>query len=143
MTIQPEEAVRAMIVAGTPGVTIGQRCYPIKAPQGAVRPYITFRRISGAPERHMGGPVPLAPARIQVECYAATYGAAKALADAVRLTLDGFRGEVAVGTATFYARSIALMNDLDDFVEPQAGTDDGVYVVAADWRVIYVLPTPP
>jgi hypothetical protein len=142
MTVQPEEAVRQRILDGGARLLISDRCYPMKAPQGVQRPYVTFRRISGLPERHMLGAAELATARIQVSSFAATYAGAKQLADAVRLSLDGARGEVRIGSAIFYARSIALENDLDDYSEPEAGSDDGVYAVSQDWRVIYVLPPP-
>ena len=143
MTVQPEEAIRAKILSGPAALRIVDRCYPHKAPQNVTRPYVTYRRISGNPERHLLGPASLAPARIQVDSFAGTYAGAKALADDIRLSLDGVRGaEISVGSAICYVRSIALENDSDDFIEPQAGTDDGVYRVMQDWLVVYVLPAP-
>ncbi len=140
MTIQPEEGLRTRILAGGARAFIAERAYPQKAPQNAPRPYIVFRRISGSPERHMRGAAALAQARIQVEAYADTYGTAKAVGDAVRTTLDGFKGDVAVSGGTFFVRHLSLQNDTDDFIAPQDGSDGGVHVVIQDWLIFYVLP---
>lgn len=140
MTMQPEEAIRVRVLAGGARAWIGDRFYPQRAPQNAPRPYAVFRRISGSPERHMRGAAAIAHARIQVGIYAETYALAKAIADAVRVSLDGFKGEVAVGAGPFYIRHLSLQNDVDDFIEPQDGSDGGIHVVSQDWQIFYVLP---
>ncbi len=140
MTIQPEEGLRVRVLAGPARTFIADRMFPQKAPQNVQRPYVVFKRISGNPERHMRGAAAIAQARIQLVSYASTYSTVKSVADAIRLSLDGFKGEVAVGSGTFYIRHLSLQNDLDDFLAPQDGSDDGIHVVSQDWLIFYVLP---
>lgn len=68
------------------GVTalVGTRIYPMKVPQGAVLPFITYRRISRTPVNWVRGTSTTNFLRIQVNCWAANYDGALALAAAVR-----------------------------------------------------------
>lgn len=62
---------------------VGSRIYPLVMPQGAALPAIVYQRISGVPANHAGRVPSLESARVQVNCYAKTYGVAKDLCDAV------------------------------------------------------------
>lgn len=71
------------------------RIWPVRLPQGTreqITPAITFQRVAGIPEYHSRGLAGLVMVRLQVDCWASSYQVAKALADAVRVAVDGFRG---------------------------------------------------
>jgi hypothetical protein len=54
-----------------------------RRPQGSALPCIVLTRIDGAPDVHHAGRSGLVQSRVQVDCWASTYGAAKAIARAV------------------------------------------------------------
>jgi hypothetical protein len=91
-----EEALIARLIAdsGVAAIAAG-RVYPGARPQGAALPAIVLHRIDGAPLYADEGEVGLAEARIQIDCWATTYGEAKTLARAVTGALSGFAGTVA------------------------------------------------
>jgi hypothetical protein len=62
------------------------------AAQGTVRPSIVCRVISDAVDYTHSGPDRLQSGRVQVDCVALSYAAAKAISRAVILTLGGYRG---------------------------------------------------
>lgn len=143
MTTYPEIALRTRITAGGPvRALVEARIYPQKAPQNAARPYGVYQRISSNPERHMGGAAELAQARIQFTWYADTWQVARDIADGARWQLDGFKGAIAVGADAFYVRHLSLENEADNFIDPTAGSDDGVHAISQDWLLFYVLPAP-
>ena len=72
-------------------------------PQGAGLPGIVLTTISGIDGAHMNGPNDLLEARVQVDCYALTYGQAKLVARAALAALHfhrgaGFQGVFHAGT---------------------------------------------
>lgn len=99
----------------TGGITtlIGTRTYLERIPQGATLPCLTYQRIS-TPRlltHDTSGGAGTAHPRFQFDAWAATYSSAKAITDALRAALNGFKGTitnavaqvetaVAVGTAT-------------------------------------------
>jgi hypothetical protein len=89
-----EESLVARLNA-TSGVTalVASRIYPMEIPQGAVMPAIAYQRISTFRPGSLRGPVGLADPRIQVDCWADTYAVAKAVAQAVRQSLDGYASD--------------------------------------------------
>lgn len=90
-----EEALRAILTANA-GVTaiVSTRVYPVVIPQAATLPAVAYQRISATREHNLGGPGGLTRVRFQLTMAAATYAAMKALANAVRVALDGYRGTV-------------------------------------------------
>ena len=88
-----EEALIAILLANA-GVAalVGARVYPGVRPQGASLPAVIFNRISGQPGYTMDGPDGSSESRVQVDAYAGSYGATKALARAARLALSGLSG---------------------------------------------------
>jgi hypothetical protein len=54
-----------------------------RRPQGSALPCIVLHRIDGTPDVHHGGASGLVQSRVQVDCWGASYGAAKAIARAV------------------------------------------------------------
>lgn len=91
-----EAALVAKLLA-TAGVTAlsSQRINWSRRPQGETIPAgkasIVLHRISGQPDIHHGGPSGLVESRIQVDCWAATYSAAKATARAIEAAITAQR----------------------------------------------------
>lgn len=54
-----------------------------RRPQGSALPAIVLHRIDGSPDVHHGGRSGLVMSRVQADCWAASYGAAKAVARAL------------------------------------------------------------
>lgn len=67
---------------------VANRIYALVSPPGAPVPLITYQRISAIPINSLRGASGVVQARIQVDCWAATYEQAKDLAQAVRAALD-------------------------------------------------------
>ncbi|MGG7567901.1 tail completion protein gp17 [Rhodovulum sp. DZ06] len=84
------EAALIAALLSAPGVSAlaGTRVWPLRRPQGSDLPAVTLRRISGAPLQSHDGPASLARARVQVDVWAHSYAAAKALRGAVAAVLD-------------------------------------------------------
>lgn len=73
---------------------IGDRVYPLRAPQNATAPFIIYQRVTGPRLRSLLGGSGMANPRMQIDSYGLTYAQAKAVAKQVRLALDNFRGTV-------------------------------------------------
>lgn len=87
-----------------PGLTalVGNRVYPRRRPSGAVFPLITYTRIDTRRGQSHTGPDGLAEPRIQFDIWAADPDTADAVAEQLRLALNGYRGQmgdVEVGSA--------------------------------------------
>lgn len=84
-----EEALRSYLL-GTASITAvcSQRIHWAVRPQGSPYPALVLTLISGAPERTFSGPDPLERARVQIDAYALSYGAAKQLARLVKEALS-------------------------------------------------------
>jgi len=84
-----ETEARAAVVAAT-GVTalVGTRVYPMKLPQGATLPAVTYQRAGTAPVNSVAGDNSnLDQVRIQYDAYASTHGAVEDGTDAIRAAL--------------------------------------------------------
>jgi hypothetical protein len=86
----PEQWLKAAIESAA-----GCSAFPMRAPEGQALPYVIYGRMATARESIFTGTASLNvnPAGdFAVEIYAATYTAAKTLADAVRVGLHNFTG---------------------------------------------------
>lgn len=90
-----EEALRAILI-GNAGVSalVAGRVYPVVMPQGAALPAVAYQRISANRQHNLAGPGGLTRVRFQLTNIASTYSSMKALANAVRVAVDGYRGTV-------------------------------------------------
>lgn len=88
-----EQAIIARLL-GTSGVTsiAGERIFPGARPQASALPAVVFNVVSGAPVYTDDGEAGLAENRIQLDCWAETYTAAKQLSAAVKASLSAFVG---------------------------------------------------
>jgi hypothetical protein len=73
------------------------RCFPLKLPQesGAFLPAVTFQQVSAIRRETMGSTLPVTRYRVQIDAWAETYEAVRALANAVDTRLNRYRGQVA------------------------------------------------
>lgn len=114
MTI--EESLIAALTAGIPGPTsAGNRVHAVLRPQDEATPAISYQRISSVPVADFDGDAGVDNARVQIDCWGLTYGAAKTLAREAR---------VAITAADLHAY---VMTDRDDIDE-----ETGLYRVSMD-----------
>lgn len=90
-----EEALRSLIVsdAGV-GALVSTRVYWRQAPQSVDADFINLTRVSGQRDYHMASPSGLENSRVQADCWASSYSAAKAIARAVANAVSGYKGTV-------------------------------------------------
>jgi len=120
------EAGLFSFLSGEQNVTalVGSRIYPLKLPQAATYPAITYQRVSGDRIRSLDGPSGLADPRIQLDLWDKTYSGVKALADTVRGALDGFRGLMGtdniggvllLSDSDFYEQGVEVFRVIQDY----------------------------
>lgn len=79
-----EQGIRAQLLAtGAVTALVSTRVYQLRIPQTSTYPAIRIQLISQPEEAHLRGYTDLTRARVQVDCYAATYMAVASVADAV------------------------------------------------------------
>ncbi len=71
---------------------VAGRIYPVRLPQKAVMPALTYQQISGVRIGQLNGPASAADPRYQVDAWAGSWNAAWELGNAVRQRLEGFTG---------------------------------------------------
>lgn len=130
-----EEALRARLVA-VAGITalVGSspaRVYPVKLPQSATLPAITYQRISTVRENAMGADPGIARARFQVTSWATSYSGVKALSEAVRAGLQRYDGT----SAAVVVLDTFLDTEIDLFGEDEE--EAGIHAVAQDYTMIH------
>jgi hypothetical protein len=89
-----EEALVARLAAvAEVTALVTSRVYPVRAPQGAIMPCITYQRIS-APQRdaNFGADTGIAWPRFQITGWASQYSEAKTLGTAIRHAFQRYRG---------------------------------------------------
>lgn len=91
-------------------------------PQPPTFPAVVLTVVDNVALSRIEGPAPLFLGRLQCDCYATSYADAHALADAVRVALDGFAGMM---TVTF-------LSERDLF---EGDTERPVFRVLAEFRV--------
>jgi len=110
-----EEAIREILVANSTVKAITTRIYPSTLPQNPIYPLILYIRISGYRDYTLMGPSGMAHPRFQIEAWAETYAAAKSLANAIRVCLNGYRGT----SGTVRIGSFLIQSERDIY-EPEA-----------------------
>jgi len=87
-------------------------------------PYVMFWRVGTNRPNSIAGHNGAVQALIQVDCFATTYGQLKSMMDAIRLSLDGFKGTMGtedckasrlVGEREYYDREAELFVGALDF----------------------------
>ena len=82
-----ETDVYDRLVAAVP--LVAGRCYPLLLPQNPTLPAVTFFKVSNPRVETLIADASLQHPRYQFSCWALTYGAAWAVAEQVRLALQG------------------------------------------------------
>lgn len=125
-----EEVVTAALLADAPVVSlVGTRITWLVRPQATAVPALTLQRISGRRDYHTAGASGLVESRLQADCWAATYPAAKALARAVRDVLSG------LSTNSPPALQSVFLDVEVDTYEPGGPTEIGLHRVRLDFRI--------
>lgn len=144
MSAIAEQALMTRLVADTDvSAIVGNRVYPHTAPQNATMPYIVYFRVSGVHEHHMRGSSGLYDARVQLSMFSTDFEQLLNLSDAVRLALDGYRGDVTVGTdmVRIHKCFMAANEDLP-FTNPADAGQVGIYGRYQDYQVACDETTP-
>lgn len=107
-----EEALVAHLLASA-GLSslVDDRVHLGKRPQGFGLPAVVLHRISGAEGVTLDGPDGLGEARIQVDCWAGGWLAAKEVARAVKAAVSGLNATV--GDTKF--QGVFVISERDDF----------------------------
>ncbi len=105
---------------------VGTRIYPTKAPQNTTTAHIIYDLLGGADVAGHDGWESLRTGRISYTCLAPSYGAAKAVAEAVRMELTGFRG-VLSGLTVSVPQAYEDADLYDDLL--------GLYLVVVDFEM--------
>lgn len=124
-----EKQIRA-VLRGNVAVAshVAQRVNFGAHPQGQPLPAIVLNTVSDLEGITLSGPSGLSAGRIQVDCYADQYGAAKLLSRAVKAALHGYSGDGVQGV--FHAGS-------RDSREGGTNEADRPYRVSLDFTLTY------
>lgn len=115
----PEAVLRSAAIAdATLAGMIGSRIFPVIAPASATLPFITWRRAGIQRSQTLGLPMGVPRLSVEYSIYAATYEAARDVADRMRAVLDGYGGSMDNVTV----KQVSLEQESDDFVA-LAGSD--------------------
>jgi len=88
---------------------VGQNLFWVRRPQGIQPPLVILRMVSSIPALVMQGERSVEESRVQIDCYAQTYAAARAIAAQVKARLGGYSGTV--GGTTF--QGVFRITELD------------------------------
>jgi len=135
MTMLEEGLLSYLTGASCPNLTalIGTRTYPMRIPQGATLPCLTYQRISTPrilTHQSSGATGDLAHPRFQFDAWASTQKAAKAITDQVRAYLNGKTGEI--GTAP---NNITIRTALVDGETPEFDPETKIYRSRSDYFI--------
>lgn len=108
---------------------IGDRIYPVRAPQGFQRPFVVWQRISIERQQLYCGTDGLVVGEYQFSCYGITHEQASDVHDAVRNAMQdysGLMGDIIVKNAHLR----------EDFAVPDE--DPNIFSVRQLWRIWFV-----
>jgi hypothetical protein len=88
----------------------GNRVYPRRLPQAVTLPALVYFKVSGGVEYVSNGQSGLQTPRYQINCWAATYIEARALAEQVKSLMSGYAGAMGNETVT----AVFIEDDQDD-----------------------------
>jgi len=99
------------------------RIRPAKLKQREAVPAIRYVIPSAESAEGLSGPVGVCSPNLQIDCYGRTKKLANELGEAVRLSLQGFRGMM----GSTFVNSITLPNQMELYEEPIDSSDEGVH----------------
>ena len=128
----PEAVLRAALVAdATVSGLIASRIYPLMSSPETPLPFVLWRRTAARREQALAAPMGVPITTVEYSVYAATYEAARTIADAMRAVLDGYGGTVDNTTVN----QTSLENESDDFVTLAGADLPPVYQVTQTYDV--------
>lgn len=134
MTI--EEAIYAKLTTdGTVSALMGTRLYPAQAPQSATFPLAVYDEASARQAYTLAGVLNLNLYSMRIDCFDDSYAGAKALRNAIRDCLGGYRGDLESGTVS--VRGI-FNESADDGIETPIHADEfGIFRAGLDLSIHY------
>lgn len=135
MLKSPEKAA-ARAIAADPAVAalLGERIWPVIAPQSASLPFATWRRTGVQRSQTLSGPMGMATVLLAVDVFSTTYEEARDIADRVRSVLDGWGGPVSEYVSV---RNVSLDTESDGFVQLAGGDLPPVYQVTQSYSILW------
>lgn len=120
------------ILADAPIVAIvDDRVQPGRRPQSDPLPALTLVQVSGNPEYADDGDAGLQSVRIQIDCWADSYGAGDALADLVVAALSAVRDVTQGGTTFRYI----MLDNRQDLSESGANASEYLFRTSVDFTI--------
>ena len=134
--------LRARLVAdATLAGIVGTRVRMNRSEQSDALPRVVIHQISGDHKHHMTAATGKATGRVQIDCHASSPVEAESIAEAVRQSLDGFRGQVNSGT---FVSMCHLDSERADYASPRQGghASDGVDSIQLDYLIGWSVTVP-
>jgi hypothetical protein len=110
---------------------IGTKVFPHRGSQSQVLPYVTYTRIFAERMHHLAGPSGLARPTLQLDVWSLTYAECKAIADRIRVLLDGLSW-IAAGYTVQYSR---MTNEREEKEPIDVASDTVVYRSSMDFEI--------
>lgn len=130
----PEAVLRHALLTDTlVAIAVGTRVSSLLAPASAAMPFITYRRAGIQRQQTLASPSGVPKVTVELDIYAATYEAARDVADRVRARLDGYGG-IFDNTEV---KQTSLENEQDDFVQLAGADLPPVYSVKQTYDVLW------
>ena len=127
-----KQAIHARLVAhALITALVGGRIYHNMAPGNAASPYLVYSKVSSNSEQHQGGASGLAESRFQIDSYSTDADEVDALATAVRMAMDGYRGT----TNSTFINKITLDSEIDGIEGPSVGRQNSIARTTQDYMV--------
>lgn len=120
---------------------VGTRIRMNRSEQSDTLPRIVLTQVSGDHDHHLTAAAGHASGRVQINCHASSPVEADSLAEAVRLRMDGFRGEMNSGV---FVHSCHLDDERMLYDPPQEGqhASGGVDTKQLDYLIGWGVPVP-
>lgn len=102
------------LLAAQPSIAalVGDRIYPLEAPDASTFPLIVVTKAGGVGEYTLEGDAGVEEARVQIDCYAVGYAKALAIRKEVRRFLSGYKGGMVSGNPCAIQGAFCI-NDMD------------------------------
>jgi len=115
MLLTPENAVYHRLAANPRiAALVGFQIYPVAVPKGAEFPFLVYRRANISRQTSLNGPILMPEVNLQIASWAMTHDEARALADLVRIALNGYIG----ASAGVTIHDMRLVSETDDYLDP-------------------------